>query len=72
MVTRSCTFSTDANAEKYEFVGTKPIRLILTFDDEYIVRKFRFRRGDIVIMTVNTERAIAISSQTPLLQVLVT
>ena len=44
MAPQSCTFSTDANAEKERnFLGTEPIRLELTFDDEYIVKKFRFR-----------------------------
>ena len=33
--TQSCTFSTDANAEKERFFKrTEPIRLILTFDNE--------------------------------------
>ena len=50
--------------ERTEFSGTEPIRLILTFDIEYIFKKLRFRREDIVTITVNTERAVAISSRT--------
>ena len=45
MAVQSCNFSTDENALKE--------RLILTFDDEYIFRKFRFRREDIVTVNVN-------------------
>ena len=50
MAVQSCNFSTDENALKE--------RLILTFDDEYIFRKFRFRREDIVIISDYTERAL--------------
>ena len=38
--------------------------MILTFDGEYIFRKFRCRREDIVTITDYTKRAIAISSRT--------
>ena len=34
-----------------EFLWTEPTRLILTFDNKYIFRKFRFKREDIVTIT---------------------
>ena len=37
--------------------------MILTFDGEYIFRKFKLRREDIVIITIYTERVIPISSR---------
>ena len=37
--------------------------LILTFDDEYIFRKFILRRGDIVTISNDIERATAISNR---------
>ena len=60
MAPQACTCSTDANTE---FLGTEPIRLILTFDGEYIFRKFRFRREKIVTIAEYTEWAIAVSSR---------
>ena len=47
--------------EETEVLGTEPIRLILTFDDE---QTFRFRREEIVTITEYTEWAIAISIRT--------
>ena len=37
--------------------------MILTFDDESIFRKCRFRRKDIMTIADNIERAIAISDR---------
>ena len=50
--------------EGTEFLGTESIRLILTFDGEYIFSKFRFRQEKIVTIAEYTERAIEISSRT--------
>ena len=65
MAAQSCTFSTDANAEEEpNFLRTESIRLMLTFDDEKIFRKIRFRRENIVTITDYTEKAIVISNPT--------
>ena len=66
MASQSCTFSMDANGEKVPtfFLEAEPIRLILTFDNEYIFRKFRLRREDIVTITEILNGHIAISSPT--------
>ena len=65
MVAQTCTCSTDANANRVPILlGTEPIRLIVTFNGEYIFKKFTFRREHIVTITDYTVRALAISSRT--------
>ena len=60
MVVQYGTFLSDQNAVK-EPNFAELICLKLSFDDEYIFRKFGFRREDIVALTFNIETAIAIS-----------